>query len=125
MYDYKPLINVITSGLRTEVDNNIIKTIMDVAVDVDKDELIKALQYDRNQYEKGFSDATPKWIPCDEELPDEGQIVLCSFKNGDIDVWTYRRSILWENPEGVWCNQYIVGITAWMPLPEPYKKEED
>lgn len=33
-----------------------ILTQVQMCVDVDKDELLKALQYDRNQYEKGYAD---------------------------------------------------------------------
>jgi hypothetical protein len=40
--------------MRMEQENNIFKAIRDYGVDVDKDELIKALQYDRDQYEKGY-----------------------------------------------------------------------
>jgi len=39
---------------------------LDIGVYVDKEELIKALKYDRRQYEKGFADGRPKkgnWIP--------------------------------------------------------------
>ena len=38
-----------------EKENHIMQTIRQY-VDVDKDELIRALNYDRNQYEKGFED---------------------------------------------------------------------
>ena len=42
--------------LRDEYDNLIVKAVKNVCPNVDKDELIKALQYDRGQYEKGFAD---------------------------------------------------------------------
>lgn len=42
---------------RTEVDNMIYRAVLDVGVVVDKDELLKALEYDRGQYEKGYADA--------------------------------------------------------------------
>ena len=38
-----------------EKENHIMQTIRQY-VEVDKDELIRALNYDRNQYEKGFED---------------------------------------------------------------------
>ena len=45
---------------------------------VDKQELIKALQYDRDQYQKGYEDGLKqsKWIPVSERLPEIGQRVL-------------------------------------------------
>lgn len=123
MYDYKPLINVITSGLRTEVDNNIIKAIQDVAVDVDKDELIKALAYDRNQYDKGFSDATPKWISINERLPKEEEIVIVTVKDDSADSPIYYTSVGWYY-KGIWVvgNEVCYQVIAWMPLPESYRE---
>lgn len=46
----------LTSNVRTEVDNEIYRAIMKYGVNVDKDELIKALRYDRDQYDKGYTD---------------------------------------------------------------------
>lgn len=42
--------------LRDEYDNLIVRAVKNVCPQVDKDELIKALEYDRGQYEKGFAD---------------------------------------------------------------------
>ena len=39
-----------------EDENMVMKAIRKVGVNVDKEELIKALQYDRNQYAKGYED---------------------------------------------------------------------
>lgn len=51
---YESPINIIIGCMRTEQENNIYKVIRDYGVAVDKEELIKALQYDREQYEKGY-----------------------------------------------------------------------
>lgn len=126
---YRSPIELIESRIRYEKEEMVLKAIQKVGVNVDKDELIRALKYDRNQFEMGYcrglevGKRVSEWIPCDEELPEEDQEVLCSFENGNVDVWTYRVSILWESPEGVWCNQHDVGLIAWMPLPEPYKED--
>ena len=43
----------------TEVENGIVTEIqIRYGVDVNKEELVKALQYDRNQYEAGYRDGT-------------------------------------------------------------------
>ena len=39
-----------------EQDNYIVETCFKMGVNVDKDELVKALAYDREQYRKGFAD---------------------------------------------------------------------
>ena len=39
------------------IEKEVVNTILKLKVNVDKDELIKALEYDRHQYEKGYADA--------------------------------------------------------------------
>lgn len=39
-----------------QIENTVYKAITKVGVNVNKEELIKALAYDRNQYEKGYAD---------------------------------------------------------------------
>ena len=51
---YESPIQTIIGQMRMEYENGIYKAIQERGVTVDKDELIKALQYDRNQYDKGY-----------------------------------------------------------------------
>ena len=57
---YKNPIEVIYDELQTQMvqedEKLVMKTVRNVGVNVDKGELIKALQYDRNQYTKGYED---------------------------------------------------------------------
>ena len=57
---YKSPIEKIYGELKTQMvqedENMVMKAIREVGVNVDKEELIKALQYDRNQYTKGYED---------------------------------------------------------------------
>lgn len=59
---YKSPINIyetlddIVSGIQEKEDKYIMECVSNVGVDVDKDELIKALEYDRDQYRKGYED---------------------------------------------------------------------
>jgi hypothetical protein len=46
----------IIEQLNNEREEMVLHQIWKVGVDVNKEELIKALQYDRNQYEKGYKD---------------------------------------------------------------------
>lgn len=43
--------------LNESLEQNVCTAIQRYGIEVDKDELIKALQYDRQQYDKGYSDA--------------------------------------------------------------------
>ena len=57
---YKSPIEICVRHMQNEIDsvveNEVYKTILDVGVYVDKEELIRALQYDREQYAKGYRD---------------------------------------------------------------------
>lgn len=57
---YESPINLIYGDFQTKVSENndkmILEAIQKVGVDVDKDELIRALNYDREQYEKGYAE---------------------------------------------------------------------
>ena len=50
-----------------EQENHIYECIQQYGINVDKEELIKALQYDRDQYEKGYRDAIIKFAEEAEE----------------------------------------------------------
>lgn len=53
---YKPPIEIFTDELKFYYDNNIVEAVQRYDINVDKDELLKALRYDRDQYEKGYAD---------------------------------------------------------------------
>lgn len=53
---YQSPVNLIRQGVETKIEGDIFEAILNYGISVDKDELIKALQYDRNQYEQGFID---------------------------------------------------------------------
>ena len=59
---YKSPIEVIHGEMQMNIENGIYKAVQNVGVVVDKDELLKALLYDREQYEKGYADAREKAI---------------------------------------------------------------
>lgn len=53
---YKSPIDIVVGKFNTQIENNVFKAVQDYGISVDKDELIKALKYDRDQYEHGFKD---------------------------------------------------------------------
>ena len=70
-------------------------------------------------------DAVPQWIPCEERLPYREHeylvTVKCGSANNDVAVACY-----WEGLGFILDADFKTGdITAWMPLPEPYKEETD
>ena len=53
---YKSPIEIFENELQTQMENDIMKVVLNYGIDVDRNELVKALAYDRKQYEAGFSD---------------------------------------------------------------------
>lgn len=116
------------------VDGMILKAVIDAGIEVDRDELIKALAYDRNQYEKGFEDGKAeamKWISVKDRLPEK--------LNENNQVYL-TEEVIGSDGESAYIGQFKVykfdghrkffdgdrfrsDITHWMPLPEPPKEE--
>ena len=91
-------------------------------VDLDKAELIRALQYDRDQYNKGYQDGQPKWISVKDRLPEVGKKVLCCGPTGGLFIARTRvcegRVLIIDDKSSVQRK-----ATNWMPLPQPPKGE--
>ena len=91
---YKSPIDIIEKQMRMEFDDGIWKTVQDYAVSVDKEELIKALRYDRDQYEKGYADgkvaAIDELVRCKDckHYRDWGDCTTCMKWTVDYDVLT-------------------------------------
>lgn len=66
----------------------------------------------------------PKWIPVSERLPDLwDERYLVSLAWGGVGVMEYK-STGFHN-YGSFSPVPIETVTAWMPLPEPYKMNEE
>jgi hypothetical protein len=87
----------------------------------------------------------PQWIPCSERLPDTPHYYEeDEFRESDfILIYTKINDI--ENESNIYVAQYCIddgdktgyfvvpfcgdtfreGVTAWMPLPKPYKAESE
>lgn len=112
----------------------IYKAVLSQNIVVNRDELIKALQYDRDQYNKGYHDATLKlnreWISVKDRLPEHHVPVLVILSDDRLceDVYVAQRSRdgYWSfrsdyDAFGMWKDE---NFKWWMPLPEPPKEEE-
>lgn len=64
------------------IDECIFQAVMNVGVNVDKEELIKALAYDRGQYQKGYDDRDVEIIRCKDCIHwDKGHTEECGNLN--------------------------------------------
>ena len=94
------------------------------------------------QAKTNCSEFPNNWIPCSERLPEEDTEVLISYRykegEGDtdhvnIDITSYGTTCFggreihtlkeWRQPFDYFHANYEV--IAWMPLPEPYKGEQE
>ena len=53
------------------------------------------------------------WIACSERLPSGLDFVLYTHKDGDVDTCSIE-----------YFYDYLDRITAWQPLPEPFKERD-
>lgn len=123
MFDYESPITQILREMQTEYENGVLKAVQSVGFHVNKEELTKALLYDRGQYDKGYAAGlnADRWIPCSERLPEESL-------NSVIGWDEYReRCCFVQYLQGRWVlgnDIDIVKITAWQPTPAPYQRGE-
>ena len=61
---YKSPIDLIVGQMNIQFEGEVCKAVQNVGVDVDKDELLKALQYDRGQYQNGYNDMDNEIVRC-------------------------------------------------------------
>lgn len=84
---YKSPIETIYEDVQRQYDNYVCKAVKKVGIKVDKDELIKALHYDRDQYLHGYGDG---WDA------KEASIVRCKdcvYCGTDMDCWVTNRFV--------------------------------
>lgn len=55
-----------------------------------------------------------RWIPCAVRLPERSGKYLVTVENGNVYAGTFS----------AYDRAFMCAATAWAPLPEPYKEEE-
>lgn len=125
---YKSPVEIMLGEMQTQIEGEIFRAVQNYDIKVDKEELIRALHYDREQYNKGFRDAMEKyrWIPVTERMPKNFVSVLGYMTdagafppvrecytipgaNGDVFFFP---ALLGAHPVSHWCE-----------MPEPPKGE--
>lgn len=117
------LISDIQHQIEEQYDEQIYKAVASVGIHVDKEELLKALQYDRHQYMKGHFDgveeATPKWISVEERLPteedanEEGLVLVRNIGCPQYEAMDWDQVKMFRSM-----------ISNWMHMPEPPKEDD-
>ena len=79
---YKSPIEIICENIRSQMENDVYSIVQSYGVNVDKEELIKALEYDREQYQKGYEDGiteeqTAKMINQNEGFFSSHGVCIC------------------------------------------------
>ena len=70
---------------------------------------------------------TGGWIPVTQRLPEDGEIILLSFKNLDFLIIGFckvdERGLREYFDYNAAPIDYPAIVNVWMPLPEPYKED--
>lgn len=89
---YESPIKIITSELVADFERHILKAVQNVGIEVDKEELLRALEYDRKQYQIGFVDGREQIVHCEycilkKAVPHkDGMIWRCPYSTVDVDL---------------------------------------
>lgn len=78
-------------------------------------------------------DPQPEWIPVSERLPNSNGIYNVTRKISDgfecrniVDTCYFDGTNIWHDDTRInHGREYLTDIVAWMPLPEPWKEEEE
>lgn len=89
---YKSPIEVIQGEMTMEFENNVMKAVQNYNINVDKDALISALMYDRQQYEKGYQDAKAEYK--DSLSFKELQDIILSIECKEAETYFVKGEIL-------------------------------
>lgn len=107
-------------------DADIYQAVLNCGVNVDKDELIRALEYDRGQYEKGFREGVEfmqKWIPIEQFPMDKKDWYLTCDHKGNRHTMYHHET--YEVPFCVYENHPRYFPPKWfMYLPDPPEEVE-
>ena len=133
----------IAQSIEDQQNTIIYEHVEKIGIDVDKEELLRALKYDRGQYQQGHFDgffegmqaAAPVWKPTADGLPETKGLYLATVRRLVIDP-KFGTECYPDSHEIVFFNGrdfsadidtvdgHFVRVLAWMPLPDLYKEED-
>ena len=118
MIDEKKLIEDVKeyySGLKPQYISKLVEAVVKDIIDIINEQSDLSLE----------TETSDKWIPCSERLPEEGVTVLCTEKGTQKVYVGWYLTI--KNQYHGWLDSdgFSMDVIAWMPLPEPYKGEEN
>ena len=108
---YESPIKTYLSEIETEFSDAVFRAVLRVGIDVDKEELIKALKYDRKQYEQGYHDGIMFHLPIvtnadriramtDEELAEFlGKTKAFGYNHADLSEYFTAEFAKWLKKE--------------------------
>ena len=124
-----------------QLDEAVFTAVVRADIHVERDELIKALQYDRDQYQKGFEDGksfASQWISVKDDLPKEHDSIFSNHTHLSKHMWAKEsdnvivyvrfpdgtgRSTEGRLQDGKWWTRVSPMlepvVTHWMQMPEP------
>ena len=96
---YESPIELITSSISTSMDENIMRAVQSVGIVVHESELIQALKYDRDSYDKGYNKGYEQgYADCYQEItgycyPDRREILDGQYKRKSFENEQEQRSL--------------------------------
>lgn len=122
----------LSTELKKTLDDNtetwILEACQRVGVQIDADELIKAIKGERDQYSVGYQAGYLKgredsWLDFATDKPYNGQRIFLYTKSGEFDYGVFD-----VDRQGVYCDMYRIPMTQvfrWMPctFPKPETSE--
>lgn len=93
---YESPIEIICNEIVKQQENDVYQAVQQYGITVDKEELLKALRYDREQYTRGYNDALDEVKECLIEKFREKQQKYLDLYDEYMDGEDYRSSLLIE-----------------------------
>lgn len=98
MSNYEPPIDIILHNTSLNFEKDVLKAVYDVGINVNKEELIKALKYDRGMWDKGYNAGRKAGF-------ENAKIGWLLTAGCESDIRTCKNCRKWHSDEG-WCDEH-------------------